>query len=195
MPCGQRRSVITPMAVCRGHAEHTETLPAPVTGAICQQSQVALRFRWCNLHRIRPRPPLSSSPDRSPADTLHRLTTTTKKSTMRATRPLEQLLKYTLTSPSPLIRIRGSPKAPPTLAEDFAIYPSFFNEAECRQLLSIALWKLDRLDVTRKRGSRRRSASSAPAAAAATEDGAPLQDMFTGTYGFEEVSCRTAGYG
>lgn len=105
--------------------------------------------------------------------------------------PCRQLLKYTLTAPSPLIRVRGSPKALPTLGEDFALYPSFFSEGEARQLVGIALWKLDRLDVTRKRGSRRRSAAASPSsssASASTADEAPLQDMFTGTYGFEEVS-------
>lgn len=182
MPCGQRRSVITPMGVlpgtrrthrdtCHGHGGNLSALPS--------------RTR---LHRIRPpRPPLSSSSDPTGRLTT---TTTTTASTMRATRPLAQLLKYTLTSASPLIRVRGSPKCPPSLEADFAIYPSFFTGAESRQLLSIALWKLNRLDVTRKRGSRRRLASSpaAAAAAAATEEAAPLQDQFTGTYGFEEVS-------
>ncbi|EJT45496.1 hypothetical protein A1Q1_06047 [Trichosporon asahii var. asahii CBS 2479] len=157
------------MAVCRGHAEHTETLPALVTGAICQQSQVALRFRQVQ-------PP----PDPAPA------------STFVFSRPIAGRHAAPTDNNDEEEHNEGdettgtAAEAPPSLAEDFAIYPSFFNEAECRQLLSIALWKLDRLDVTRKRGSRRRSASSAPAGSASTGDGAPLQDMFTGTYGFEE---------
>lgn len=116
---------------------------------------------------------------------------------MRATHALRNLVRHTLAAPSPLIRSRGPvvPQAslPASLADDFAIYPDFFSPSESRALLQLALWKLDRVDSKRKR--RRRGA--APGEGKEKEktpcNGAQLQDVFTGPYGFEEVGDSSCG--
>lgn len=75
------------------------------------------------------------------------------------------------------------------LARDFLFWPQFFNDDESRELLKMGLWKLDRVDSTRKR--RRRSVSgSGSNENLASEEGerSSLQDLFEGEYGFEEVS-------
>lgn len=75
------------------------------------------------------------------------------------------------------------------ISSDFTFYPHFFDQAECRQLLAMALWKLDRVDTTRKRRRKGAAAESAGSSSGSTD----LQSMFQGEYGFEEVShvsCR-----
>lgn len=69
-----------------------------------------------------------------------------------------------------------------TLRDDFLLWPGFFSLEESRQLLAMALWKLDRVDSTRRR--RRKGVTSV----SGTRDGGGLQDLFHGEYGFEEVS-------
>lgn len=109
---------------------------------------------------------------------------------MRATHTLRALARHTLTTPSPLIRTRGSAAAalPASLEDDFAIYPDYFSPSESRALLQLALWKLDRVDSKRRR--RRRGADPAEQEREKEKDkaGAVLQDLFVGPYGFEEVS-------
>jgi hypothetical protein len=79
-----------------------------------------------------------------------------------------------------------STSASAELAADFTLYPSYYSAQESRTLLAGALWKLDRADFTRRR---RRSALSAPKEEKGQAGGDDsLQDMFTGEYGFEEVS-------
>lgn len=109
---------------------------------------------------------------------------------MRSNQVLRQLsgaLKpHTLTQPSPFIRSFGpnaaaGPSRPASLESDFRLYPDFFGMDECRQLLGMALWKLDRSDSTRRR---KRKGSSED-----VEQGkGGLQALFHGEYGFEEVS-------
>lgn len=83
---------------------------------------------------------------------------------------------------------------PQALAQHFIFYPQFFSPSESRELLRMALWKLDRADSTRKRRQRRggqtRSPSGSDVESTAHQTGAAsssLQDMFEGEYGFEEV--------
>jgi hypothetical protein len=64
---------------------------------------------------------------------------------------------------------------------NFTLHPNFYTPSECRQLLSAALWKLDRVDSSRRRS---RSPQSSPLA---SESDDSLQDLFQGPYGFEEV--------
>jgi alkylated DNA repair protein alkB family protein 7 len=103
---------------------------------------------------------------------------------MRCSALRRQLQRYTLASPSPLVRARGSTPFAPALEADFALYPDFFSPAESRALLSLALWKLDRADTRRRR---RRAEPKREEAR-----GAPLQDMFAGPYGFEEVQTTSS---
>jgi hypothetical protein len=81
-----------------------------------------------------------------------------------------------------LVRSLGSPD-PIGLEEDFALYPDFLSLNQSRKLLDGALWKLDRVDPTRKRRKRSQEAIGAKIGGPA-----PLQDLFQGIYGFEEVS-------
>lgn len=98
---------------------------------------------------------------------------------MRATfARLSNLGRHTLVSGSPFVRARGGVRSA-AVEDDFTLFPTFFTSAESRQLLTAALWKLDRVDSTR----RRRGAAKSPEEVHAGE----LQDMFTGEYGFEEV--------
>ncbi|TXT04940.1 hypothetical protein VHUM_04023 [Vanrija humicola] len=100
---------------------------------------------------------------------------------MRASTRTLSTLAHRLTTPSAFIRARGAPAVPPpSLRDDFVLFPTFFSAAESRALAELALWKLDRMDSTRRR--RRRTNPSAAGDAAA----AGLQDLFAGPYGFEE---------
>lgn len=133
-----------------------------------------------------PHPPTSSPPPHHIPSSLTR--------DMRATlRVRQSLQRHVLTAPSPLIRARGPTAAatalPASLETDFAIIPDFFNEAEARHLLEVALWKLDRSDPTRRRRSRRGPAAAVVAGTADPAGDVPLQDLFSGNYGFEEVGC------
>jgi len=99
--------------------------------------------------------------------------------------------RITLSTPSPLVRTIGKP-SPSGLEDDFAVYPNFFSLDETRELLSGALWKLDRADPVRKR---RRRGGTLAVGVSTTNEGqysggpaGPLQDLFTGEYGFQEVS-------
>lgn len=69
----------------------------------------------------------------------------------------------------------------------FSLHPDFYDPSECRQLLNVALWKLDRSDRVRRRKKRITSSpSSSVSINTSGNDG--LQDLFQGEYGFEEVS-------
>lgn len=87
--------------------------------------------------------------------------------------------RQTLASSSTLVRPIGTPDAI-GLEDDLTLYPDFFTLGETRDLLSGALYKLDRVDPTRKR----RRKGVAPDVQTSL---APLQDLFTGPYGFQEV--------
>lgn len=116
---------------------------------------------------------------------------------MKQTRILRQLaaaarrsveIPHTLNRPSLFIRPFGpnataGPSRPNSLESDFQLYPDFFHPGECRQLLGMALWKLDRVDTTRRRRKNRGLSSDE----AGTENQDGLQNMFEGDYGFEEV--------
>lgn len=107
---------------------------------------------------------------------------------MRATAIRGLVARHTLTSPSPLIRARGAAsKLPASLEDDFAIYPDFFSPAESRELLALALWKLDRVDSKRRRRRRGATAEEEVKMKEGNGKGAVLQDLFVGPYGFEEV--------
>jgi len=88
----------------------------------------------------------------------------------------------TLATASPLVRTVGDP-SPSGLEGDFALYPNFFSLDETKALLAGSLWKLDRVDPVRKR--RRRTVGAAPPMAG--ESAGPLQNLFKGDYGFQEV--------
>lgn len=114
---------------------------------------------------------------------------------MRATRVIAaaRAVRHTLLAPSALVRVRGSPGALQD-KDDFAIYPGFYSLDESRELLGLALWKLNRVDMERRRGGRRRRDDQKQGVETdldsdndRQEPQAPLQDMFTGSYGFEEV--------
>lgn len=81
---------------------------------------------------------------------------------------------------SPLVKVRGTPKA---AEEDFAFWPDFYSPDESRALLGLALWKLDRVDSTRRRRRRKVKDQAKPQGVMAE-----LHDVFDGPYGFEEVS-------
>lgn len=92
----------------------------------------------------------------------------------------------TLASKSHLIRPFAGPSTPldaPSLANDFFFWPEFLTADESREVLQMALWKLDRVDTARRR---RRKAKNMEADH--TGSGSGLQDLFDGAYGFEEVS-------
>ena len=74
---------------------------------------------------------------------------------------------------------------PAILETDLKLLPDFYTLAETRQLLSAALWKLDKGDSTRRRQRRPLLASQTTAQA---DDSQPcLGDLFHGEYGFEPV--------
>lgn len=106
-----------------------------------------------------------------------------------ATRPIHRL-----TSDSPYIRSFGHPDASDSTAagDDFLYFPDFFNEAEQEVLLKLALWKLDRVDASRRR-RRRRSSVRSEGGESGTEENKGLQRSFedTSAYGFEDVSTST----
>lgn len=94
-----------------------------------------------------------------------------------------------LTSQSPYIRPLAGPSSrshdhTAASSRDFLFWPRFFDDHESREMLGMALWKLDRADTTRRR-RRKRTSSEEPASGSISE--AQLQDMFEGDYGFEEV--------
>jgi hypothetical protein len=94
---------------------------------------------------------------------------------------------HRLTERSNLIRPLSRTESPRSvrddaLRDDFLLWPAFFRPEEARQLLAMALWKLDRVDSTMRR---RRRTGGLPSP---TPDLNNLQDMFQGQYGFEEVS-------
>lgn len=98
---------------------------------------------------------------------------------------------HRLTSASPYIRSIGEPSTA-TLAgkdDDFLYFPDFFDEAEQEILLKLSLWKLDRVDSSRRR-RRRRSNITAEGSAATHGGRTGLQTLFedTSAYGFEDVS-------
>ncbi|KAI5454304.1 hypothetical protein NCC49_004362 [Naganishia albida] len=101
-----------------------------------------------------------------------------------ATRPIHRL-----TSDSPYIRSFGHPDASDSTAagDDFLYFPDFFNEAEQEVLLKLALWKLDRVDASRRR-RRRRSSVRSEGGESGTEENKGLQRSFedTSAYGFED---------
>jgi alkylated DNA repair protein alkB family protein 7 len=105
---------------------------------------------------------------------------------------------HRLTEPSSWIRpipagsLDGTATQDNTLRDDFLLWPGFFSLEESRQLLAMALWKLDRADSTRRR--RRKGGTGTTASGQGDGDGGEggLQDLFHGEYGFEEVS-RGAG--
>ena len=70
------------------------------------------------------------------------------------------------------------------IREDLQLWPDFYSLDETRQLLSAALWKLDRGDSTRKR---RRNSTQAQIVSQHDSGKAPLADLFQGQYGFEPV--------
>ncbi|KAJ9104456.1 hypothetical protein QFC21_001951 [Naganishia friedmannii] len=94
-----------------------------------------------------------------------------------------------LTSASPYIRPFGDPNDA-TLAgkkEDFLYFPDFFEEAEQEILLKLALWKLDRVDSSRRR-RRRTSKATTEGSAGSPDRSIGLQRLFedTSAYGFED---------
>ncbi|KAL1405177.1 hypothetical protein Q8F55_008802 [Vanrija albida] len=113
---------------------------------------------------------------------------------MRASLALRhaQRTAHRLTSASPLVRARGGAgPAPPSLADDFALYPAFLSPAEARALAVLALWKLDRMDSSRRRRRRRGAPAAADPPAPSPDDAdsplaAAMQDLFAPPYGFEE---------
>ncbi|WVQ97189.1 hypothetical protein IAU59_004299 [Kwoniella sp. CBS 9459] len=109
----------------------------------------------------------------------------------------------TLHSISPYIRPHHQPSSPPASVRgdgripadfDFCFWPNFFDEAECKVLLEMALWKLDRVDSSikrRRKGGKRSAAGSAmvsPMSRVGDERGGMegLQALFKKEYGFEE---------
>jgi hypothetical protein len=93
--------------------------------------------------------------------------------------------RISLIHPSPFVRIRGAPQLTAAIEGDFTFFPTYFSQADSRTLLEAALWKLDRGDYTRRR--RRRAQTIAEVGEG---EGGMLQDVFSGEYGFEEVSRR-----
>ncbi|KAI9634459.1 uncharacterized protein MKK02DRAFT_16941 [Dioszegia hungarica] len=92
---------------------------------------------------------------------------------------------HVLTRPSAFIRplspnAVAGPSRPSSIGTDFQLYPDFFGEEESRQLLAMALWKLDRVDSTRRRRRNKGLWEESEAG------GAGLQSLFHGEYGFEE---------
>lgn len=112
--------------------------------------------------------------------------TTSLRQLISAARAVTAGASHTLTVPSSLIRplSRNNPIRSTPSESDFLLYPDFFSAAECRQLIGMALWKLDRADSTRRR--RRKTGSIEITEKGADEDEA-LQGLFEGEYGFEEV--------
>ncbi|KAK6907582.1 hypothetical protein I203_101580 [Kwoniella mangroviensis CBS 8507] len=87
-----------------------------------------------------------------------------------------------LHSPSTLIRQHGNPSSEHSLAkpDDFLFWPDFFAFEECKTLVDMALWKLDRVDSSLKR--RRRGKQSLKE----TQEQDDIQKLFDREYGFEE---------
>ena len=105
----------------------------------------------------------------------------------KITRPQRSHLHRSITSSSPLNTLASSSLSTPSLDyplanDDFHLYPAFFNLSECRQLITVALWKLDRLV-----GSRRHRRTTSPSASPDGSGAQSLQELFHGEYGFEEV--------
>ncbi|OCF75219.1 hypothetical protein I204_04072 [Kwoniella mangroviensis CBS 8886] len=87
-----------------------------------------------------------------------------------------------LHSPSTLIRPHGNPSSEHSLAkpDDFLFWPDFFSIEECKTLVDMALWKLDRVDSSLKR-RRKGKQTSEP-----NEGADELQKLFDREYGFEK---------
>jgi alkylated DNA repair protein alkB family protein 7 len=98
-----------------------------------------------------------------------------------------------LSSPSPYIHRYGrTTSSPPTHPQDFVLYPEFLSFEEQRALISLALWKLDRVDSRKKRRRRRKAGELEVGDAGAVASATPheqLQSLFEAEseYGFEEV--------
>lgn len=101
---------------------------------------------------------------------------------------------HRLTSDSPYIRSFGNPDTSSLdkAGDDFLYFPDFFNEAEQEILLKLALWKLDRVDASRRRRRRRPGLKGEDGQAGSAEK-TGLQRIFddTSAYGFEDVSLFT----
>jgi hypothetical protein len=105
--------------------------------------------------------------------------------------------RHDLLDPSPFIRLLAPrPIAPPPSQPsptDFTIYPNFLNHEEQAALITLALWKLDRVDSRKKRRRRRRVGDDpiinqdTRQESLSTHD--QLQSLFEADseYGFEEV--------
>ncbi|WVW80382.1 hypothetical protein I302_102363 [Kwoniella bestiolae CBS 10118] len=87
----------------------------------------------------------------------------------------------TLQSSSPLIESYGDPSSSKSVRpDDFLFWPNFFSIEECRTLVQMALWKLDRVDSTLKRRRKGKSPSQSQ------DEGDELQKLFDREYGFQE---------
>ncbi|WWC68404.1 uncharacterized protein I206_102330 [Kwoniella pini CBS 10737] len=92
-----------------------------------------------------------------------------------------------LYSKSPLIRPHNPPlssdiRSSIAKPDDFLFWPNFFNVEESKILLSMALWKLDRVDSTLKRRKKGKSSSISQNPVRVDE----LQSLFDREYGFED---------
>lgn len=122
---------------------------------------------------------------------IHRLT---KTRTVRAIKSASLSTQaHRLTSEGLYIRSFGNPDVDNLKGkeDDFLYFPDFFNEAEQEILLKLALWKLDRVDSSRRRRRRRTDSAESGKGIATSSD--RLQRMFepTSAYGFEDVSSHS----
>ncbi|WVQ65145.1 uncharacterized protein L199_003318 [Kwoniella botswanensis] len=87
-----------------------------------------------------------------------------------------------LHSSSPLIRPHGNPSSEHSLArpDDFLFWPDFFSIEECKTLVDMALWKLDRVDSSLKRRRKGKQLLKE------TQEQDDIQKLFDREYGFEE---------
>ncbi|WRT65939.1 uncharacterized protein IL334_002890 [Kwoniella shivajii] len=95
----------------------------------------------------------------------------------------------TLQSVSPLIRPHkpcSSTNYSIIKSDDFSFWPGFFTPQECKTLLEMALWKLDRVDTTLKRRRGDKSVKDIPTVLTSQDDVQGLQLLFDKKYGFEE---------
>ncbi|WWD18177.1 hypothetical protein CI109_102626 [Kwoniella shandongensis] len=132
--------------------------------------------------------PINSS--RSPALTLHSVSPLIRPHRTSTSGSSSSLSNSQVTSStSTLTGVKRETESKPS---DFLLWPDFFTPQECRVLLEMALWKLDRVDVARKRTRRGRGSKSGvvtgskETAGSSTNDMEALQDQFVGGYGFEE---------
>ncbi|OCF33238.1 hypothetical protein I316_04979 [Kwoniella heveanensis BCC8398] len=141
-----------------------------------------------------------------PVRPFHVSAVTGSVSTTTATLATAKPKPLTLHSSSPYLRPHhhptslsaGNDNTSVPADSDFYFWPNFFDEAECKILLEMALWKLDRVDSSIKRRRNRQIAkrssglSSSGAGECEEKEGGTggrmegLQGLFNKDYGFEE---------